>query len=364
MARRPPLPTPETARRSATAHDVARLAGVSQSAVSRSFTQGASVSAETRRKVLEAASQIGYRPNMVARSLITRRSSIIGVAMAYLENQFYPSVLEALSDAFGQRGYQTMLFTSRHGESSDPILEDVLRHKVDALVMASASLSSRFDEECQQAGVPVILLNRRTESASISSVTTDNRAGAEAVAAFLAAGGHQHFAFLAGLDNSSTSQEREEGFSAWLATQGFEKPRRIAGYYDFNRAAEATRALLASKQRPDAIFCANDHMALAAINVARAEYGLDIGREISIVGFDNAGPASWPLFDLTTYAQPIQAMVERVVEIACEGLAEPGSAAQRLVLPGRLAVRRSARLPPGAVRHQGQVLWEPGSPSA
>lgn len=361
MPQRPAQPSAaEAGRRIATAHDVARLAGVSQSAVSRSFTEGASVSAETRRKVLEAARQLGYRPNLVARSLITRRSSIIGVAMAYLENQFYPSVLEALSDAFGRRGYQIMLFRTRQGESSDPILEEVLRHKVDALVMASASLSSRFDVECQQAGVPVVLLNRRTESASISSVTTDNRKGAETIAAFLAAGGHQRFAFMAGLGNSSTSQERQEGYAAWLRAHGFKEPARIAGHYDFERAAAATRTLLAGPERPDALFCANDHMALAAINVARGELGLDVGREISIVGFDNAGPGAWPLFGLTTYAQPIQAMVDQVVAITCERLADPAAEAVRKVMPGSLAVRSSARLPPtGIVLRQGQQIWEP-----
>jgi DNA-binding LacI/PurR family transcriptional regulator len=350
----------DAGRRLATAHDVARLAGVSQSAVSRAFTTGASISAEMRVRVTDAAQQLGYRPNLVARSLITRRSNIIGVAMAYLENQFYPSVLAALSQAFSQRGYQVMLFAAKHGECSDPILEDVLRHKVDAVVLASASLSSRFDVECQNAGVPVVLLNRRTESQSVSSVTSDNRRGGETIAAFLAAGGHQRIAFMAGTENSSTSHDREEGFTGYLAAQGLRAPMRVVGSYDFGEAGAAARALLARPERPDALFCANDHMALAAINVARAEFGLEVGREISIVGFDDAGPAAWPVFSLTTYVQPIQAMVEQVIAITCAQLDDPAGMAVQRVVPGRLAVRDSARLPrAGVVVEEGVRHWRP-----
>jgi len=350
----------EAGPRIATAHDVARLAGVSQSAVSRAFTAGASISPETRDKVAEAARKLGYRPNLVARSLITRRSHVIGVAMAYLENQFYPRALEALSQAFSARGYQVMLFTGKPGASSDPMLEEMLRHKVDALVMASASLSSRFDVECQNAGIPVVLMNRRTESRSISSITSDNRQGGALIAAFLAAGGHRHLAFMAGSENSSTSQDREEGFTHALAAHGLGTPRRVVGLYDFDQAAAAMRSLLAAPERPDAVFCANDHMALAAINVARAEFGLEVGREISIVGFDDAGPAAWPVFGLTTYAQPLRAMVEEVVAVTCARLSDPTSQAVRTIVPGWLAVRSSARLPPvGLTVRDGLTTWMP-----
>ncbi|MBE9606995.1 LacI family DNA-binding transcriptional regulator [Acetobacteraceae bacterium H6797] len=347
-------------RRSPTSHDVARLAGVSQSAVSRSFTDGASVSAETRRKVIEAAQTLGYRPNLVARSLITRRSRIIGVAVAYLENQFYPRMLEALSIAFGQAGYRVLLFSASQNENSDPVLEEVLRYRVDAVVLLSAMHSSRFDEECQQAGIPVVLLNRTTRSSSASSVAGDNVEGARTIAAFLAAGGHERYAFMAGLENASTTQEREAGFNSFLAKAGLPSPRRAVGHYDFDAAAEATRQLLGGTERPDALFCANDHMALAAINVARGELGLDVGREISIIGFDDAGPAPWPLFSLTTYVQPIDAMVDEVVAITLEKLAKPAGPPLRKIVPGALAVRRSARLPSsGLIERDGHLTWRP-----
>ena len=360
---RPPrssAPPADQERRTPTAHDVARLAGVSQSAVSRTFTAGASVSAETRRKVTEAAKALGYRTNLVARSLITRRSRIIGVAVAYLENQFYPRVLEALSIAFGQAGYRVLLFPASQNESSDPVLEEVLRYRVDAVVLLSAIHSSRFDEECEQAGIPVVLFNRTTRNSTASSVTGDNRQGAATIGAFLAAGGHERYAFMAGLENASTTQEREEGFSGFLAAAGLGVPRRVVGHYDFDAAAEAARGLLGGADRPDALFCANDHMALAAINVARGELGLDVGREVSIIGFDDAGPAPWPLFSLTTYVQPVEAMVAEVVSITLEKLAGPAGPPLRKVVPGVLAVRSSARLPASGLSEQdGRRVWQP-----
>ncbi|MDB5370258.1 MAG: LacI family transcriptional regulator [Roseomonas sp.] len=344
--------------RPVTAHDVARLAGVSQSAVSRCFTPGASIAAETRRRVEEAAARLGYRPNLIARSLITRRSTIVGVAVAYLENPFYPAVLEALSNALEGAGYRVLLFTARPGENADPILEEVLRYRVDALVLASASLSSHFAEECRQAGVPVVLLNRRTESGGVSTVTGDNRAGAGTVARFLAAGGHRRCAFIAGLESASTSREREAGFSGALAALGLPPAAREVGHYDFTAALEATRRLLALPLPPDAIFCANDHMALAAINVARAEFGLEMGQALSVVGFDDAGPAAWPLFGLTSYAQPVRPMAERVVAILRRHLEEPEAEAVQEVVPGALMVRASARLPAEGVMEQGgRRIW-------
>src|ERR1700712_205024 len=129
----------ERGRRPVTAHDVARLAGVSQSAVSRTFTKGASVSPDTRRKVEEAAANLGYRPNLLARSLITRRSRLIGVAIPGMANPFYARVLESLSAAFEQLGYRILLFSMANNEDSDPVLEEILRYQIDGLVLVSAS---------------------------------------------------------------------------------------------------------------------------------------------------------------------------------------------------------------------------------
>ncbi len=330
---------------SITAHDVARAAGVSQSAVSRTFTPGASVAPATREKVLKVAKDLGYRPNAIARSLTTRRSRMVGVAMAYLHNQFYPDVLEALSEGLQDLGYQILLFTAGHEPMADPLVEQVMRYQVDAVVLASTTLSSAFARECRRAGVPVVLFNRTTDDPDVSSVTGDNERGAREIGLFLARGGHRRPAYIAGIEASSTNRDRERGYRRGLAEAGLPEPLRAVGHYTFEGAAQATRALLGRADRPDAIFCANDHMAIACMEVARAEFGLRIADELSVIGFDDVGPARWPSFDLTSFSQPLEPMVDATVSLLADLLEKPAQPARRTVIGGELVVRGSARRP-------------------
>ena len=349
----------EGRQRTATAIDVARLAGVSQSTVSRVFTEGASCSDATRTAVLEAAQKLGYRPNLIARSLITRRSKLVAVAMGYLENQFYPTVLEALADRLAEAGFRILLFTAP-ARNADPILDDILRYRVEAVVLASASLSSALAEECRVAGVPVVLFNRTTRNASVSSVTGENAKGARTIAQFLLAAGHRRFAYIAGLENSSTSRDRERGFNAVLSECGLAPPERAVGHYSFDGAKAAAREIFARTPRPDAVFCANDHMALAALQVARHEFGLRIPTDVSIVGFDDVDAAHWPSFDLTTYSQPVRAMVDEAVAILTRLIEDPAAAKRNAVIPGQLIVRGTARPPPSGVElFDGRRVWRP-----
>ena len=335
---------PQGGRRS-TAYDVAHLAGVSQSLVSRAFTPGASVSPEARAKVVEAARALNYRPNLIARSLITQRSRLIGVAMAYMDNQFYPTMLQALSEAFAAEGYRVLLFTPGADGDPDPILDEVLRFQVAAIVLASIRMTSHFAHEVARAGVPIVLFNRRTD-ATVSSVTGQNVFGGRVVGSFLAAGGHARFAYVAGLEDSSTSREREQGFHAALAAAGARLAHRVTGHYDTACAREAARVLFAKPDRPDAVFCANDHTAFAVMETARSEFGLQVGREVSIVGFDDVALAAWPAFALTTFSQPVRPMARRVVEVTLGRIADDGVGPMHDVVPGELVVRASARRPP------------------
>ena len=340
-----------------TAVDVARIAGVSQSAVSRAFTPGASVAPETRKLIRAAANKLGYRPNLVARSLITRRSNLVGVVVPGTENPFYGSALDELSFGLAKFGLKVLLFSTDPATGSDPVVDEVLNYRVDALVLISTTLSSHLSEECQQLGLPVVMLNRKTDSGSTSNVTGDNRRGSQLIAEFLLAAGHKRFAFLAGLEHSSTSRDREEGFMSKLV--GGQVERRVANY-NFSASEEATRSLLSARLRPDAIFCANDYMALAALGVAQFEFGLQPGRDISIVGFDDIEMSAWPQFSLTTYSQPVSQMVGLVIEVLRTHLSDPSAPSQRQVVAGELIVRGSSRLPKKGLRQSGEkLIWSP-----
>lgn len=332
-----------------TAHDVARLAGVSQSAVSRSFTAGASVAPDTRDKVHAAARTLGYRPNAIARSLITRRSRMIGLVMSYLENQFYPLVIERLSQALQRDGYHVLLFISETADA-DAVLTDILQYQVDGIVMASTTLSSALAHDCAEAGIPVVLFNRVAQMGamgrySTSSVTSQNREGGRLTGELLLRTGHRRIAWLAGLENASTSLEREAGLCEALAEAGQSLYARAVGRYDF---AEAQRAVLElfrdPAKRPDALFAANDHMAIAALEMLRGELGLKVPQDVSVVGFDNVPQAAWPSFDLTTVQQDVDRMVDATrtllfEQIGGEVLARSVTVPCVLVERGTVAVR-------------------------
>lgn len=334
-------------KQSATAQEVARQAGVSQSAVSRTFTPGASVSSATRQKVLAAAAALGYRPNALARSLITRRSRIIALVMNYLDNQFYPQVIEKLSQQLQQEGYHVLMFIGESGQhNADAVLTDILQYQVDGIVLASTTLSPELARNCEASGVPVVLLNRLAQMGQqalqgTSSVTTANRQGGQLVAQWLLARGYRRIAYLAGLDNASTSVEREAGLREGLAQAGMALHARANGDYNFETAQHAMRQLLALPKRPDAVFVANDHMAIAALDVARIECGLRVPQDVAVVGFDDIAPARWGSYQLTTVLQDVPAMVQTTVELLMEQM-QGRVQARHVVLECRLIERATA----------------------
>jgi DNA-binding LacI/PurR family transcriptional regulator len=343
-----------------TSSEVAALAGVSQSAVSRAFTPGASVSPKTRAKVLAAAKALGYRPNAIARSLITNRSRIIAVVMAYLENLFYPDVLEELGRRLAAENYHVLLFTGFKDRDSDPVFDQIMQYRVDGIILASTSLSSELSDECTVAGIPVVLFNRTTERDETSSVTTRNREGGRLIGQFLAGGGHTRYGYIAGLENSSTNRDRFQGYREGLAEAGITDIIIRTGNFSRADAESAARDLLSLPDRPDAIFVANDHMAVAVMDVARYEFGLSIPDDLSIVGYDDVGAARWPSYGITSVTQPIREMVEATVDILMDQIASGDIEPSHKVLPGELVVRTSARLPrAGIVESNGQRLFRP-----
>ncbi|MEM9796974.1 MAG: LacI family DNA-binding transcriptional regulator [Pseudomonadota bacterium] len=331
-----------------TAQDVARAAGVSQSAVSRVFTKGASVSRKTEARVRDAAEALGYRPNALARSLITGKSRIIGLVVAYLDNPFYPDAIERLSHALQAQGYHLLIFTTgKQGLDTDRVVTELLDYQVDGIVAASINLSDAAMRRCDAAGIPVVLFNRGMPGSGLSSVTSENRAGGRRVAEFLMAGGHDRIAHITGFERASTSRDRLAGFREALAEAGREVHALGDGRFDRQTACEAARAMMAADAPADAIFVANDHMALAVMDVLRFDLGLSVPDDVSIVGYDDVPMAAWPAYDLTTLRQPTRRMVGAAVEELMALIDSPGRATRRIEIDGPLVVRGSARIPEG-----------------
>lgn len=334
-----------------TSLQVAHAAGVSQSAVSRVFTPGASVSKKTAEKVRKAAAELGYRPNVLARAMVKGKSRIIGLVVAYLENYFYPEALEKLSTALQEQGYHVLIFMTKNtAQNIDEVMEEILDYQVDGIVAASVAMSSDIAQRCSQAGVPIVFFNRSQDIDGFTSVVSDNFEGGRKVAEFLVAGEHKRIAYLAGWEGASTQRDREAGFRAGLQDAGQDVFARSVGDFDTEIARKAARELfdIAPDQRPDAVFVANDHMAFTAMDVIRHELGLRVPEDVSVVSYDDVPPAAWRGYDLTTVRQRANAMVAETVDALMEHIQSPETASPRQVaIQGPLVVRSSARIPKG-----------------
>jgi DNA-binding LacI/PurR family transcriptional regulator len=343
MTERPQIPD-----RKVTSIDVAKRAGVSQSAVSRVFTPGASVSKKMEARVRQAAEDLGYRPNVLARSLITGRSRIIGLVVAYLDNPFYPDALEKLSAALQARGYHILMFLAGNtGKDVEDVIHDLMDYQVDGIITASINLSGELTERCRAAGIPVMLFNRGIAGSGLSAVTSANRAGGAKVAEFLVAGGHRRIAHVSGWLGASTGRDRRAGFVEALAAHGLGLHAETDGMFRRDTAMDAARAMMEAPEPPDAIFVGNDHMALAVMDHLRHEMGIDVPGDVSIVGYDDVPMAAWPAYRLTTVRQPVNRMVRETVDLLLEEIEagrDPGTVTE---IDGPLVVRASARIPEG-----------------
>jgi DNA-binding LacI/PurR family transcriptional regulator len=333
-------PLPPAAGRPVTARELARQLGVSQSTISRAYGSRTSISPATRARVLQAAAALRYQPNVIARSLTTRRSNIVGIVMATMTNPFYPEMLEQLAKALQQIGLQTLLFHVPPGREVDSELPLLMQYQVDAVVIASATISSAMAREWTATGRPAVLINRSVPDAGVTTVSCDNEAGARQIADFLVDRGHRRLAYVSGKPDTSTNVERARGFRARLRERGVSLYAEAAGT-EYSYATGYRAALDLAPGRPDAVFFANDIMAIGGMDAFRHECGMRVPEDVAVVGFDDIPMASWPSYRLTTVQQPLARMVEATVQFLADALEQSVGEPRLHILPGTLIERTS-----------------------
>jgi LacI family transcriptional regulator len=296
-------------------------------------------------KVKKAADELGYRPNVLARSLITGNSKIIGLVVAYFDNQFYPEAVEKLSKALQVEGYHVLVFMASNGDNIDKLMQDLLDYQVEGIVLASVAVSSDLAARCDAVGVPVVLFNRRQDDDRFSSVTSTNYEGGRKIAEFLIAGKHERIAHIAGWEGASTQRDREAGFMSKMEEEGVTLFAREVGNFQFDETQEATRQMFNRDIVPDAIFVTNDHMAIAVMECLRDEFKLKIPQDVSIIGYDDVEIASWPSFSLTTIRQPANRMVDATVSTLMKRIRGEDITPQKIEIDSPLMIRKSARVP-------------------
>lgn len=294
-----------------TGSDVAQLAGVSKSAVSRAYN-GGYVAPDARERIFDAARKLRYRPSIAARALSTSRSNLIGLAITALDNLFYPELVDRLNDRLSLAGYRCVLFETRGQAGLEPMLDELLGYRLDGVILASTSFATRVASECADSGIPVIMLNNVDLTGQVAGVSADNEHGAKAIAGHFVELGKRRTAVINGFDESSASVERTAHFREAMMNAGCPPPQVACGQYTFEGASAATRDLLQAAQPAEAIFCVTDFMALACLQQARL-LGFEPGRDVAIAGFDDVPVAAWPAFQLTTYNVPVASMVDSCV---------------------------------------------------
>ena len=295
----------------------------------------------------KAAAALGYRPNVLARAMVSGKSRIIGLVVAYLENQFYPDAIEKLSTQLQEKGYHVLIFmASKTAGNIDSVVEEILDYQVEGIIVASVALSSQLAKRCHLAGVPIVLFNRSQDGEGLSCVTSDNFSGGAKAARFLLAAGHEKIGYIAGWEGASTQRDREFGFTAALQQAGMDLYAREVGNFSMEKASEATRRMFA-KNKPDAVFVANDHMAFAVMDTLRFELGLRIPEDISVISYDDVPAAAWPAYNLTTVRQRAEQMVQETVRILMEQIHGNGLQSQQISIGSPIIVRGSARIPEG-----------------
>ncbi len=330
--------------RRATSYDVARLAGVSQSAVSRVFKTGASASQKMRERVLAAANEIGYRPNAIARGLITKRSNMIGVVISRMTNLYYPELLVQLTQSFSDRGIRVLLFTLEHESEIDVVLEHTLQYQVDGIVTAAILDSAQLDM-LDAAGIPVVLYNRQAKDAQAAAVCCDQEEGEAWLVSRLIEAGHQRFAIISGPEDSTVSTQRTSGALRRLSEFGVNEVTVVAGDYSHEsgfRGALEIQELLGAL--PDAVIAANDAMAIGCIDAAREVLGAQVPEAVSVVGFDGIGAAEYAAYQLTTVRQPVARMTHATVDMLLQRIENPEIGHEQRIFQGTPVRGRSARL--------------------
>lgn len=335
----------EKARGRVTVKDLARDLGMSVSTVSRAFHSEAVIARETRDLVLKRAGEIGYSPNPFARSLITKKTRIVGLVVADITNPFYPEVMTRLTSDLRAIDMNVMLIAADQSGSVDDALRLLLNYQPDLVIILAATLSSEADHECRKSGTPVIFFNRLSGEEGSFGVTCDNVEGGRRIADHLIDRGHRRLAYVSALADASTNVERHRGFATRAVERGLPEPVCLdAGRFSYDAGYHAAHLMAAVPERPDGVFCANDILAIGFLDAVRQDLGIDVPGDLSIIGFDDVEMARWPSHALTTIKQPVDEMLAATVALA-ERLAlhseiEP---VIRRIAPGELVERRTTR---------------------
>ena len=335
---------------SPTLRDVAEAAGVHAATASRALnpsTRGL-VNADTARRVIKVAEQLGYRPNPIARGLKTSKSGTIGLVIPDLTNPLFPPIVRGIENVLEPAGYSGLIVNTDNDPGRERAqIEHLRSRQVEGLIIATARMEHPLMEQLHREGVVMVMVNRRPEGVDVPSITPDDAAGVELAVRHLAALGHTHIAHIAGPANTSTGVTRARAFRSAVRDLGLDDdPALVTTTSQWNEAsgADGLRRLLDDGVPFTAIVAGNDLLALGCYDVF-LERGIRCPEDVSVVGFNDM-----PFLDklrppLTTIAIPHQQIGAEAARLLLDSIADPTRPARSVMLPLSLVVRGSTAAP-------------------
>ncbi|MEP5728793.1 MAG: LacI family DNA-binding transcriptional regulator [Sulfitobacter sp.] len=327
----------------ATLKDVANKAGVSTSAVSRTFTDGASVSDKMRRKVEKAAADLGYSPNFLARSLTTRRTKLIGLVSNNFHNPIFLEVFDLFTRGLQDRGLRPLLVNLSNETDPEQSVQMLRQYSVDGVVVASSTLPPAFSKAFRDKKIPVVnTFGRYSSSPEVHVVGIDNVEAGRMAARALLQRGYKDVAFLGGPETATSTQDRLKGFQEELALCPDVTTRHsFAEQYSF-QAGRSEMLRLAQGGLAEAYFCGDDVLSIGVLSAIK-DAGLNVPGDIGIIGFNNMEMSRWENIALTTIHQPIKQIINSSVELMTAMLDEPDRYPEARLFPCQIIERDTLR---------------------
>ena len=326
-----------------TLKEVAARAGVSRSAVSRTFTPGASVSEAMRRKVERAAQDLGYHPNALASSLTTGRTKLIGLVSNNFHNPVFLEIFDRFTRGLQDKGLRPLLVNLSDETEPENSVRMLRQYSVDGVVVASSTLPPGFARAFRAAGVPVVhAFGRPTGRPGVDVVGIDNVACGRMAARTLAERGYTRVAFMGGPEGATTTQDRLAGFLEGMADYpSIAVSHSFAAGYTFE-AGRQEMLRLAEAGPAEAYFCGDDVLSIGALSALR-ERGFAVPGDVGILGLNDMEIAGWQNIDLTTIRQPIGEIVGASIDAMEAMLADPDRAPEARIFPCELVERGTLR---------------------
>ncbi len=324
---------------SVTLKDVANRAGVSRSAVSRTFTDGASVSEKMRRKVEKAARDLGYTPNALASSLTTGRTRLIGLVSNNFHNPIFLEVFDLFTRGLQERGLRPLLVNLT--DETDPAnsVKMLRQYSVDGVVVASSTLTPAFSQAFRDAGMPVVhSFGRHSSTPQVHVVGIDNVECGRMAARELVARGYKRVAFLGGPESATSTQDRFDGFMTEMAQHPkIQVTHSFAAAYSFDAGRDEMTRLLRRKPA-EAYFCGDDVLSIGALSAVQGT-GLAVPDDVGLIGLNDMQMSGWENISLTTIRQPIQQIINSSIELIVAMLDEPTRYPEARLFPSTVIER-------------------------